>query len=55
MTDPLDTDLDEGELADSAWLLADHDHPPENYGEVTNDYIPGSKLLLDRIEEQWFR
>ena len=34
MTDAPDANSDdasEGELADSAWLLADNDHPPEYY------------------------
>ena len=33
-TDALDTDSDdtsERESADSVWLLADNDHPPEHY------------------------
>jgi hypothetical protein len=68
VTDATDTDSDDaskGELADSAWLHADNDHPPEYYirqwqkgndGEdEEEDYSPGTKLLLDRIEEQWFQ
>jgi hypothetical protein len=68
VTDAPDADSDdasEGELADSAWLLADNDHPPEYYirqwqegndeDDEEEDYSPGTKLLLNRIEEQWFQ
>ena len=58
------TDASEGELDDSAWLLADNDHPLEYYirqwqkgddeKDEEEDYSPGTKVLLDRIEEQWF-
>jgi len=58
LTDPID-------VADSAWLLADNDHPPEYYLQLAEDfdetedakedYSLGTTLLLDRIEEQWFQ
>lgn len=58
LTDPID-------IADSAWLLADNDHPPEYYlrlaeefdetEDAKEDYKPGTTILLDGIEEQWFK
>jgi hypothetical protein len=64
LTDTPDADLDdagEGELADSAWLLADNDHPPgyyirqrqagNNEEDEEKDHNPGTKLLLDQIKE----
>jgi len=61
-----ETDLtDPTDVADSAWLLADNDHPPEYYLQLAEDfnetedaredYSPGTTVLLDRIEEQWFQ
>jgi len=61
-----ETDLtDPTDVADSAWLLADNDHPPEYYLQLAEDfdetedaredYSPGTTILLDRIEEQWFQ
>jgi len=51
-------------IADSAWLLADDDRPPEYYIQLAEgfdetedakeDYKPSTTALLDRIEEQWF-
>lgn len=51
-------------IADSAWLFADDDRPPEYYiqlaegfdetGDAKEDYKPSTTGLLDRIEEQWF-
>jgi len=53
-------DASKGELADSAWLLANSDHPPEYHirqwqdgndeEEDEEDYSPGIKLLLNRID-----
>ena len=52
------------DIANSAWLLADDDHPPEYYLQLAEDfnktedtkedYSFGITRLLDRIKEQWF-
>ena len=59
-----DTATDE-DMADLPRLLADNVHPPECYIRqweefdeleyAKEDYNPGTTLLLDKIEEQWFR
>ena len=60
-----ETDLtDPTDVADSTWLLADDDHPPEYYLQLAEDfdemedakedYSLGITRLLDLIEEQWF-
>ena len=61
-----ETDLtDPTDVAESAWLLEDDDHPPEYYlrlaedfdetEDAKEDYSAGTTLLPDRIEEQWFQ
>ena len=52
------------DIANSAWLLADDDYPPEYYLQLAEDfnktedtkedYSFGITRLLDRIKEQWF-
>lgn len=59
-----ETDLtDPTDVADSARLLADDEHPPKYYTqpvdnfdefEDAKDYKPSTTILLVRIEEQWF-
>jgi len=55
---------DAADVADSSWLFASSDYPPEYYlrlaedfdetEEAKEDYSAGTTRLLDRIEEQWF-
>jgi len=50
---------------DLAWLLNDNEHPAQYYLRLEidldeteflkEDYSPGTTLLLDRIEEQWYQ
>jgi hypothetical protein len=64
-TDISDNEVDNSAEDDIAWLLKDNQHPPEYYVRLEEnldeteftkeDYSPGTTLLLDRIEEQWYQ
>lgn len=61
-----DTDVEGGDEADITWITEeDKDHPPEYYlnqeedldesDDEDEDYADNSLLLLDGIEERWYR
>ncbi|KKZ63957.1 hypothetical protein EMCG_01711 [[Emmonsia] crescens] len=60
LTDPADYREDgKNDASDLAGLLAGNKHLPELYGYRSslqyNEYMPNSRKLLDRIEQEWFK